>query len=219
MRSAYSTPLGLLLAASLLAACAPVESRPAEQVSCPPPPAQALGERGMLRYQNCLGSLSPARLALELDAVRSHFARTGSGMDRVKLALLLTVPGTPFRSLPAARQMLGAAVPAAPNSGAPSSGPPTSGAPSPGAPNSGTPGTVGNVPAFAPVAKAGAVPADLAPLARLLETSLAQQQALEDRVQGLEKDLAAEKQRSDALQAQIDSIKNLERDMTRREPR
>jgi hypothetical protein len=185
MKSAYSHTLGLLLAASLLAACAPMASRPRPGATCPPPPERALDEHGMVGYRLCLDSLTPAGLAREYEGVSRHYGQTGSGADRIKLALLLSVPGTPFHSTAAARKVLEA------------------------------PGQNG-----APAGKnVQALPAELGGLAQLLGASLARQQALEDRVQSLEKDLAAEKQRSDALQAQIDSVKNLERDMTRREAR
>ncbi len=134
-----------------------------------------LGQAELLRYQRCLRSLPADGLSREYTGVNRHFAQTGSGVDRVKLALLLSVPGTPFHNTASALQALG------------------------------TGGGAGQD-----------MPAEVRDLAELLNASLAQQQALDDRVRGLEKDLAAEKQRSEALQAQIDSVKNLERSLMRR---
>lgn len=178
MKSGNRNMAGLLLATTLLAACAPVASREAALASCPPPAAQELGERAMLRYHGCIRALSPDKLAREYDRVNRHFIQTGSGADRVKLAMLLAQPDTPFNNIAAAQKLLAASAP-----------------------------------------QAAPVPAALDGLAQLLSATLARQQALDDKVRGLEKDLAAEKQHSDALQTQIDSIKNLERDMTRRDMR
>lgn len=176
MKSAHRKLISLLLALNLLAGCAPEPvHQAAPSVQCPPPPDQVLGQGELLRYQRCLGALPAQGLAREYDSVNRHFAQSGSGVDRIKLAMLLSQPGTPFHDTASALQLLGAG-------------------------------------------HAGA-PADLRDLAELLSTSLARQQALDDRVHGLEKELAAEKQRSDALQAQIDSVKDLERSMTRRRVR
>ncbi len=172
MKSPDRNALSLLFAVALLSACAgaPAPARaPAAAGQCPPARDSALGEREMLRYNRCLHSLPAEGLAREYEGVTRHFAQTGNGADRVKLALLLSLPGTPYHDTGSALQLLGTAV-----------------------------------------------PADLRHLADFLSASLAEQQALESRVHSLESDLAAEKQRSDALQAQIDSVKDLERNMTRR---
>jgi hypothetical protein len=173
MKSPDRNALSLLLAVALLSACAPAPVRaPAAAGQCPPARDSALGEREMLRYNRCLHSLPTEGLAREYEGVTRHFAQTGNSADRVKLALLLSLPGTPYHDTGSALQLLGTAV-----------------------------------------------PADLRQLADLLSASLAAQQALESRVHSLESDLAAEKQRSVALQAQIDSVKDLERNMTRRSAR
>jgi hypothetical protein len=178
MKSAIRTKLALLLGLTLLSACAQPESSSlfAADASCPPPPQNILGERAMLRYHACLGSLNAQQLAAEYAEVSRHFSRTASGADRVKLAMLLSVPDTRFFSLTGAQQMLATS------------------------PKEGEP-----------------VPAMLRDLAQLLRADLTRAQALDDKTHALEKELAAEKQRADALRAKIDSVKDLERTMTERE--
>lgn len=71
---------------------------------------------------------------------------------------------------------------------------------------------------LAPPAHSNAsVPDDLRDLADMLSLTLRQQQAAEQRMHGLEKDLAAAKLHADALQVKINSVKNLERTMTQRD--
>lgn len=103
------TPLRVFLPLLLLAACASPDSdhlltvtRPA----CPPPPALVLGEHDMLRYSRCLSSLPPAKLAAEYLSVSRHFRQTGNGADRIKLALLLSMPDTAFHDSAAALRLL-----------------------------------------------------------------------------------------------------------------
>lgn len=60
-------------------------------------------------------------------------------------------------------------------------------------------------------------PGGLGDLAALLRESLIQQQQLDDTAQGLARQLAAERAHADSLQNKINSIKDLERNMTQRE--
>jgi len=61
------------------------------------------------------------------------------------------------------------------------------------------------------------VPGGLGDLAALLRESLIQQQLLDDKAQGLKKELAVERAHAGSLQDKIDSIKDLERNMTQSE--
>lgn len=67
--------------------------RQAEPVRPPPPVAEL--ER-LLDYFRILRRLSAAELAREHENARAAFLRTRSDYDRVRLALLMSVPNTPF---------------------------------------------------------------------------------------------------------------------------
>lgn len=170
--------LSLFLPLLLLTACARPDGAHllGTGLGCAPPPAMPLGENGMLRYARCLSTLPPAKLAAEYDRVNHHFQQGGSGSDRVKLAMLLSVPDTAFHSSAAALRLL---------------------APAPH--------------------DARRVPAGLHDLAEVLGLNLRWQLAAEQKMHGLQKDLAAEKLHAGALQVKIDSVKNLERTMTQRD--
>jgi hypothetical protein len=175
-----SRPLRTLLPLLLLAACARPDAgrlvtARIDDVSCPPPLAQVLGEHDMLHYYHCLSTLPPARLAAEYAAVNGHFQQTGSGADRVKLALLQSIPTSAAYNPASALALL-----ATPQDG-------------------------------------NGIPAGLRNLADLLGATLQRQQAAEQKVQSLQKDLAAEKLHAGALQLKIDSVKNLERTMTQKD--
>ncbi len=60
----------------------------------------------MLRYHTCVGILPPADAATEYEAVNRHFLKTGSGYDRVKLAMLLSLPDTEVHNISMALQLL-----------------------------------------------------------------------------------------------------------------
>lgn len=171
-------PLRVFLPLLLLAACArPDAGRIVRAIpfSCPPPPALVLDENDMLRYYRCLSTLPPARLATEYLSVDRHFQHSRNGADRVKLAMLLSMPDTAFHDSASALRLL---------------------SPSP---------------------HDASVPARLRDLAAMLSLTLQRQQAAEQRVHSLEKDLAAAKMHAGALQVKINSVKNLERAMTQRD--
>lgn len=174
-----SRPLRILLPLLLLAACARPDAGRlvvAADVSCPPPPEVALGEHDMLHYYRCLSTLPPTRLAAEYAAVNAHFQQSKSGADRVKLAMLQSIPDTAPYNPASALHLLAAA------------------------PQGGE-----------------GVPAGLSDLADMLGAALQRQQAADQKVQNLQKDLAAEKSHADALQLKIDSVKDLERTMTQKD--
>ena len=70
-----------------------VTPREAEPVRPPPPVAEL--ER-LLDYFRILRRLTAAELAREHENARAAFARTRSDYDRVRLALLMSLPNTPF---------------------------------------------------------------------------------------------------------------------------
>jgi len=101
--------LGAVLALSAaLPACAPIAVRPAVSAAaqCPPRPEIPLGTRDMLRYHACLDRLPAADAAAQYAAVSRQFAQTNGESDRIKLALLLARPDTPFHDTPAALKLL-----------------------------------------------------------------------------------------------------------------
>ena len=87
---------------------APVEPPEAVPEAEPPPsivvpreiepvrPSPLAEVERLLDYYRALRRLSAAELAREHENVRAAFARTRSDYDRVRLALLLSLPNTPF---------------------------------------------------------------------------------------------------------------------------
>jgi hypothetical protein len=106
------TPLALilnfLLIVTLLPACSIVPTfRPATTlISCPPPPGLALSADQVLRYYTCLGTLPASEITQEYHAASLSFAETGSNSDRLKLAILLSLPDTEFHSTVAALDLV-----------------------------------------------------------------------------------------------------------------
>ena len=70
-----------------------------------PPSALAEVER-LLDYFRLLRRMTAADLVREYENARAGFARTRSEYDRVRLALLLTLPGTPFNDEARALELL-----------------------------------------------------------------------------------------------------------------
>ncbi len=173
-----SRPLRILLPLLLLAACARPDAGRlvTADVSCPPPPAVVLGEHDMLHYYRCVSTLPPPRLAAEYAVVNEHFQQSKIGADRVKLAMLQSIPNTAPYNPASALHLLAA-----------------------------------------PPQEGEGVPAGLSELADMLSAVLQRQLAADQKVQNLQKDLAAEKLHADALQLKIDSVKDLERTMTQKD--
>ena len=73
----------------------PIAVAPPQAEPVRPPPPVAEVER-LLDYFRILRRLSAAELARELENARAAFLRTRSDYDRVRLALLMSVPNTPF---------------------------------------------------------------------------------------------------------------------------
>ena len=100
--------LNVLAAAALLSACSVLSQfRPsAHLATCPPPPGIALSSNQAMRYYTCLGTLADADINKEYQATNRSFATTGSDSDRVKLAMLLSLPNTSFQSIAEALKLL-----------------------------------------------------------------------------------------------------------------
>ena len=107
-RTPLFTILNVIAIAALLPACSVVSMpRPATNlVPCPPPPALALSADQVLRYYTCLGTLPAADVASEYHAASLSFSETGSNSDRLKLAILLSLPDTGFHSTAAALDLV-----------------------------------------------------------------------------------------------------------------
>ncbi len=104
----FFTPAWMAIPALMLAACVPLAERApeADAAQCPPPPELALSASQVVRYHACLASLPPADAAREYDAVTQQFARTGGNSDRLKLALALALPDTPFHNTQSALKLV-----------------------------------------------------------------------------------------------------------------
>lgn len=91
----------LALAVSLAGGCAlqepvPEESREPAAVAVPAPPPTAADAESLLRYYQHIRRIGPAELAREHEAARHAFARSRGDYNRVRLAMLLSIPGTAF---------------------------------------------------------------------------------------------------------------------------
>lgn len=101
MRMARARALSAFLMAAL-AGCAlmktPEEPAPAIEEVTPEPEAAPAGEAGLdrlLRYFRHVRRLGGSELVREHDSVRSAFARSRSEFDRLRLAMVLSLPNTP----------------------------------------------------------------------------------------------------------------------------
>lgn len=97
-----------LMLTVMLSACsnAKIRSPSTDLASCPPPPSIALTLNEAVLYYTCLGSLSAPDIAKEYGAVGQNYSKTGSDADRIKLAMLLSLPGTAFHSTGEALKLL-----------------------------------------------------------------------------------------------------------------
>jgi hypothetical protein len=98
-----------LMVVSMLGACthAPVHATAKTNIaSCPPQPGLALNVNEAVLYYTCIGSLSAPDFATEYNATRETYTRTGSDSDRIRLAMLLSLPNTPFHSTAEALKLL-----------------------------------------------------------------------------------------------------------------
>jgi hypothetical protein len=108
----HKTPFILMLKvlaiATLLSACSvvPTSLPTTNLVTCPPPRGLALSADRVLRYYTCLGTLPASDVASEYHAVSLSFSETGSNSDRLKLAILLSLPDTEFHSTAAALNLV-----------------------------------------------------------------------------------------------------------------
>ncbi|BCK87567.1 hypothetical protein MIZ01_1351 [Sideroxyarcus emersonii] len=100
--------LNVLLAATLLSACSVLSQfRPSTNLNvCPPPPGIALSSNQVVRYYSCLGTLADEAINKEYQATNRSFSITGSDSDRLRLAMLLSLPDTGFRSIGTALDLL-----------------------------------------------------------------------------------------------------------------
>jgi hypothetical protein len=97
-----------LALAVMLSACSNTKIRgpSTDLASCPPPPGITLTLNEAVLYYTCLGSLSAPDIAKEYIAVGQSYSKTGSDADRIKLAMLLSLPDTPFHSTEEALKLL-----------------------------------------------------------------------------------------------------------------
>lgn len=82
---------------------------------CPPAASRMLNTADLLHYHSCLLSLPPAQLAGEYASVKRESAKGGGPASRIRLALLLSQPNTPFYDPGTAIQLLGQVSPTSPD--------------------------------------------------------------------------------------------------------
>jgi len=91
---------------ALLGGCVAVpENQPAP---CPPPSEVVVTGQmdDMMQYYDSLRKQSPPELAKIYDRVKQNFGQNKSDANRIRLALLLTLPNTSFRDASAALHLL-----------------------------------------------------------------------------------------------------------------
>lgn len=100
--------LSALAVTTTLAGCASVTAHQAvpDVVSCPPPPDTDLRLNEVIRYYSLLRELPAPDIAREYNTISLNFSTTGSNRDRIKLAILLTLPNNPFHDTAAAIDLL-----------------------------------------------------------------------------------------------------------------
>jgi hypothetical protein len=103
-----STILATLTAALMLSACSAVTvHQPSPDiVSCSPPSGFDLKLNASVRYYAYISTLSASEIVTEYNAASQNFSKSGSNVDRIKLAMLLSLPNTPFHSTTAAIALL-----------------------------------------------------------------------------------------------------------------
>ncbi len=98
-----------LMVVSILGSCTNAAIHPSattDVASCPPQPGITLTLNRAVLYYTCIGSLSQPDLATEYNATKESYTKTGSDSDRVKLAMLLSLPNTSFQSIAEALKLL-----------------------------------------------------------------------------------------------------------------
>jgi hypothetical protein len=100
--------LSALAVTTMLAGCAAVTAQQPvpEAVSCPPPPDTDLRLNEVIRYYSHLRELPAPDIAREYNTIGLNFSKTGSNPDRIKLAILLTLPNNPLHDTAAAIDLL-----------------------------------------------------------------------------------------------------------------
>ena len=97
---------GWLVVAVMVAACAPVDSKSTRPDA---PSGRSVVESDLVRlarFYDRLLTMKGNELASELEMIRGSFERDKSDLDRLQLALLLSLPGTSFRDDNAALALL-----------------------------------------------------------------------------------------------------------------
>lgn len=171
--------LSVVTLATLMSACAtlPSQSRSANTGWVPSLIVTSQADE-LLLYYDYLRKQPPAELAKEYDKARQHLAQTRNDVNRVRVALLLSLPNTPFHDNAAALALVNEMLKDTHST------------------NTGLHG--------------------LASMLSVSLTSLTEQQrAIEDLTQKW-KD---EQKRADGLQGKVDAIKNMEKNLIRRDQR
>jgi len=97
-----------IFAIAILAFLAGCVTAPDNQPSpCPPSEVVVSGQMDdMMQYYDSLKKQSPSELARVYDRVKQNFGQNKSDANRIRLALLLTLPNASFRDIPAALHLL-----------------------------------------------------------------------------------------------------------------
>jgi hypothetical protein len=98
-----------LLLTALLSACSSTAVHaPATMdiASCPPKSGIALSLNEAVLYYTCIGSLPVPDLATEYTTTMQSYSKTGRDSDRIRLAMLLSMPDTAFHNTAEALKLL-----------------------------------------------------------------------------------------------------------------
>lgn len=109
--------LSTLILSLALGACTALPEKPAATACAktPPPltltpislPTQNSRLTELMQYYEYLRKQQPAMLADEYKKAAQDFSQNGSDLSRVRVAILLALPGTPFRDVNGALSLLG----------------------------------------------------------------------------------------------------------------
>lgn len=100
--------LSALAVTTMFAGCAAMTAhQPAPNaVSCTPSPDAYLRLNEVIRYYSHIRELPAPDITKEYNTISLNFSKTGSNPDRIKLAILLTLPHNPFHDTAAAIDLL-----------------------------------------------------------------------------------------------------------------
>jgi len=184
--------IGLVIALASLVGCSTIpDQQPTipEQLpcQCPPPPESVMTCQmdDMMQYYESLRKLTSPELGKLYERVKQNFAQNKSDANRIRLVLLLTLPQTSFRDIPAAVNLLNESPRDIKSNN------------SSNANNANNSNNANNLQSFR----------------NLLAALLADHQRLSNNAEEVSQKLKEEQKRADMLQHQINALKSMEKNL------